>query len=278
MHTKKIALITGCSDPTSLGAALALDLLARGWKVYAPAIDVETMSALAKAGCSVLPLDVTNEDHIQGSARTIGTKLDLLINNAAVEGLGPLLDTDPSQLHEMYRINMFGPLRLIQVLSNALIGSRGCVVNIGSVGVYGLPFHGAYASILSDVLRRETAPLGLRVITVELAMVMTAMLRGENPYRADLPEAQRSPHFSRWYSTIAPRYRNDLVELSKKAMPASKAAKQIIDAIDNEGSLKIWIGTMAWIFRWMWPYLSTARQDKINRDLLHVNMLKTKAD
>ncbi|WWC59707.1 uncharacterized protein I303_102269 [Kwoniella dejecticola CBS 10117] len=284
MEHTKVALITGCSDPTSLGAALALDLLSRNWKVFATAINVDSMSALDKAGCTVFPLDVTDESQIQEAAQIIGNKLDLLINNAAVEGLSPLLDTDLRRLQDMFQVNVFGPLRLIQSFADALIDSRGCIVNIGSVGIYGLPFHGAYASskaafqTISDVLRRETAPMGIHVITVELAMVMTAMLRGENPFDLQVPESLRSPHFARWYSTIAPRYRSDLVERSKKAMPASTAAQQIIDHIEKEGNKKIWIGTMAWIFRWLWPFLSTARQDQINNDLLHVHLLKTKVD
>lgn len=63
-----------------------------------------------------------------------------------MEGLGPLLDTDPDQFLEMYRINVLGPLILVQTLADALVRCGGSVVNIGSVGVYGLPFHGAYAS------------------------------------------------------------------------------------------------------------------------------------
>ena len=65
---------------------------------------------------------------------------------AAVEGLGPLLDTDPQQLEAMFRVNVFAPLALIQAFAEALIQSKGCIVNIGSVGVSGLPFHGIYAS------------------------------------------------------------------------------------------------------------------------------------
>ncbi len=46
----------------------------------------------------------------------------------------------------MYKINVLGPLMLIQALANVLVRCGGTVVNIGSVGVYGLPFHGIYAS------------------------------------------------------------------------------------------------------------------------------------
>lgn len=96
-----------------------------------------------------------------------------------MEGLGPLLDTDPERFLEMYKINVLGPLMLIQALASALVRCGGTIVNIGSVGVYGLPFHGIYASskaafqTLSDTLRRETAPLGLRVITVELGALIS---------------------------------------------------------------------------------------------------------
>lgn len=151
---------------------------------------------------------------------------------------------------------------------------------------------------MSDVLRRETAPLGLRVITVELggfcplgilhswsrfpghqlmdvvAMVMTAMLRVENPFSLALPQEQRSPYFLKWYDGISSKYRSDIEKRYDAAMSASDASKRIIDAVEARTSGKIWVGTMAWIFRWMWPMLSTARQDKINGDLLHVEMLK----
>ena len=46
----------------------------------------------------------------------------------------------------MYKVNVLGPLMLTQALAGVLVSRGGCVVNIGSVGVSGLPFHGAYAS------------------------------------------------------------------------------------------------------------------------------------
>lgn len=106
-------------------------------------------------------------------------------------------------------------------------------------------------------------------------MVMTAMLRAENPFPLDLPKQQRSPYFTQWYESISSKYRKDIEGRYDSAMSASEASKQIIDAVEARRNGKIWVGTMAWIFRWLWPVLSTARQDKINSDLLHVDMLKT---
>ena len=105
-------------------------------------------------------------------------------------------------------------------------------------------------------------------------MVMTAMLRAENPFPLDLPREQRSPYFSKWYDVISSRYRKDIERRYDTAMSATKAAEQIVDAVEAQVSGKIWVGTMAWIFKWLWPLLSTARQDKINGSLLHVEMIK----
>lgn len=99
MSKQKVALITGCSNPTSLGAAMALTLLKRGWKVYATSIDVDSMTDLHKSGCEVgslhlrfqlttevtmtqvLPLDVTKATDIEAAAKAVGDRLDLLVNN-----------------------------------------------------------------------------------------------------------------------------------------------------------------------------------------------------
>lgn len=105
-------------------------------------------------------------------------------------------------------------------------------------------------------------------------MVMTSMLRAEDPFPVVVSQENRSPYFAKWYTDIAPRYRKDIEARYDSAMSSSKAAEQIIDAVEARTSGKIWVGSMAWIFKWLWPFLSVARQDKINSDLLHIDMLE----
>lgn len=105
-------------------------------------------------------------------------------------------------------------------------------------------------------------------------MVMTAMLRAENPFPLDLKQTQLSRHFSKWYDSISGIYRKDIEKRYDSAMSATQAAKLIVDAVEARTSGKIWVGTSAWVFRWIWPLLSTARQDKMSGDILHVEMLK----
>jgi hypothetical protein len=105
-------------------------------------------------------------------------------------------------------------------------------------------------------------------------MVMTTMLRAKDPFPLDLPPPQRSLCFSAWYEEMYSKYRRDIEKRYDAAMSSSEAAMRIIDAVEARISGKIWVGTMSWIFRWIWPFLSTARQDSLNSDLLHMKILK----
>jgi NADP-dependent 3-hydroxy acid dehydrogenase YdfG len=52
-QSKRVALITGCSEPTSLGVAMVKQLHEQGWQVIATARKVETMEALEAIGITV---------------------------------------------------------------------------------------------------------------------------------------------------------------------------------------------------------------------------------
>lgn len=44
------------------------------------------------------------------------------------------IDTDVSQVRQMFDVNVFGPIRMVHTFHPWLIRAQGCVVNIGSVG------------------------------------------------------------------------------------------------------------------------------------------------
>lgn len=87
----------------------------------------------------------------------------------------------------MFEVNAFAPVALTQAFAHLLVeagktGQDSVVLNVGSGASYGPPFRGAYGGskaalqILSDVLRRELAPLGIKVITLELCKLLAATL------------------------------------------------------------------------------------------------------
>ncbi|RSH77573.1 uncharacterized protein EHS24_003133 [Apiotrichum porosum] len=84
--SNKVALITGCSEPASLGAALAIEFKRRGYRVYATARNIKTMGNLQAEGCDLLTLDVVSPTSIQEAISAVTTdagRLDLLVNNAS---------------------------------------------------------------------------------------------------------------------------------------------------------------------------------------------------
>lgn len=169
-------LISGCS--TGIGRALALAFHARGCTVYATARRAETLADLAAAGLRTAALDV--DDAASIIALTVrlqadGAAVDVLVNNAGYGVMGPLAELPVDELRRQFQTNVIGLMALTQALLPSLLArGRGCIVNIGSVsGLLVTPFAGAYCAskaavhALSDALRMELAPLGIRVMTVQ---------------------------------------------------------------------------------------------------------------
>ncbi|MGB0361140.1 MAG: SDR family NAD(P)-dependent oxidoreductase, partial [Endozoicomonas sp.] len=80
-----------------------------------------------------------------------------------------------AELEKQFTTNVFAPMALIHAVAYRMCKRReGVIVNIGSVsGVLCTPFSGSYCAskaainILSDVLRMELKPFGVRVVTVQ---------------------------------------------------------------------------------------------------------------
>lgn len=78
----------------------------------------------------------------------------------------------------MFDVNVFGLLEVTQAFAPQIIAAKGQIINIGSLaGVIPVPYQGLYnaskAAIhsLSDTLRVEMAPFGVKVICVSLRPV-----------------------------------------------------------------------------------------------------------
>jgi len=85
---RKTVLITGASDPSSLGACLARRFLNSGYKVIATCRPpLNRLVWLAEKGCEIVELDLTDSDSLEKAAERIqtisGGVLDALINNVS---------------------------------------------------------------------------------------------------------------------------------------------------------------------------------------------------
>jgi 3-oxoacyl-[acyl-carrier protein] reductase len=93
-------------------------------------------------------------------------QIDVVVNNAAmVPALSSLLDVDDETLEAVWRVNVMGPLQLVQMAYDAHLAQHGgTVLNVGSLGGLHLqPGMGAYSmtkAALHHLTRCLAAELG----------------------------------------------------------------------------------------------------------------------
>ena len=192
----RIALVTGASY--GVGAATALALARAGCDVAITATHTDnlrnTLASLADVGVRVVPLvlDLRAQDSIVrafGAAIAALEKLDVLVNNAAVNLRRPAVDVTPDEWDAVIDTNTRGTFFLSQQAARHWIARQqpGCVVNIASAhGLVGAPERSTYgiskAAIIhmTKMLAIEWAPHGIRVNAVAPGRMQTA-----SPSRAE---------------------------------------------------------------------------------------------
>ncbi|WP_213875223.1 SDR family oxidoreductase [Pseudomonas sp. dw_358] len=195
-----IVLITGCSS--GIGRALADAFKEAGHEVWATARKAADVATLQAAGFTARQLDVNDTEALSALADTLeqqGGRLDILINNAGYGAMGPLLDGGVEALQRQFETNVFSVVGVTRALFEPLRRSRGLVINIGSVsGVLVTPFAGAYCAskaavqALSDALRMELAPFGIRVLEVQPGAIDSRFADNASA-EAELLIAEQSP-------------------------------------------------------------------------------------
>lgn len=150
----KTALITGASR--GLGLALSKALAEKQWKLIIDARNSEKLEQARQELSKFTEVvaisgDVSDEAHLQklvAAAKDFGG-LDVLINNASVLGPSPqptLANYPLEVLEYVYQVNVFAPLRLIQ-LALPTLKVNSSILNISSdAGVEGYPGWGGYGS------------------------------------------------------------------------------------------------------------------------------------
>jgi NADP-dependent 3-hydroxy acid dehydrogenase YdfG len=187
----KVAAITGASS--GIGEATALALAGAGAKVSLAARRKDRLDALVeKIGDGALAIETDIGDEEQARAFLQQTKdelggLDILINNAGVMLLGPLLAQQGDDWRTMVDVNILGLLYCSHAgLAIMAEQKSGHIVNISSVAgrramagaaVYNFTKFGVTG--FSEALRQEAAHVNVRVSCVEPGFVDTE-LQGHN--------------------------------------------------------------------------------------------------
>ena len=231
-----VALITGCSS--GIGRALADAFKQAGYEVWATARKAEDVALLAAAGFTAVQLDVNDGAALEQLGERLNQQhggLDLLINNAGYGAMGPLLDGGVNAMQRQFETNVFSIVGVTRALFPVLRRSQGLVVNIGSVsGVLVTPFAGAYCAskaavhALSDALRMELAPFGIRVMEVQPGAIASSFAKNAGA-EAEQLISEQSPW---WPLREGIRARAKASE--DKPTPASEFAADLLKAAQQD--------------------------------------------
>lgn len=182
----KTVVITGASS--GIGRACAAAMNRSGWHVFATVRKATDQAKLRKdGGENIIPvvMDVEDQTSIVEAAENIeahldGRGLDGLVNCAGIGMVRPVEYAKLEDVRQIFEINMFGQIAVTQSLSRLLRKNRGRIVNVTSVGVnIAIPFAGLLNAsksafgMMSDSLRLELHPFGVKVIAVEPGAIAT---------------------------------------------------------------------------------------------------------
>lgn len=224
-----LAIVTGASS--GIGRELTLLLLSQGCRVVAVARRSERLDEIVASASngSVIPVvgDITEPATRDAAMKQVHLladgRLDLLVNNAGIGGIGPFAEAEPERMRQIMEVNFFAATQwtrsAIPLLRNAAAAQsdRRCtpvICNILSVlGHCAVPDKSEYCASKfalhgwSDSIRAELAAEGIAVVLVS-------------------PSTTRSEFFESLVGTSG-----DQESKSIGSWPACRVAKSTLSAI-----------------------------------------------
>jgi NAD(P)-dependent dehydrogenase (short-subunit alcohol dehydrogenase family) len=186
----KVVAITG--GARGIGKATAAALVRRGARVAIGDLEAELAERTAGelgGGTLALPLDVTDRASFQSfldeTERQLGA-LDVLVNNAGIMPVTPLVEESPGSVRRQIEINLIGVITGTQLAIERLRPrGEGTIVNIASqAGKAGIPGIATYSATkhavvgLSEAVRAELRGTGIDVACVMPTIVNTELTSG----------------------------------------------------------------------------------------------------
>ncbi|MFF4975600.1 SDR family NAD(P)-dependent oxidoreductase [Streptomyces sp. NPDC001083] len=232
--------ITG-GGPGGFGMAYAEAALERGDNVVLTARRPELLAEWAGAhgdNVLVLPLDVTDTRGIEEAVAAAEARfggIDVLVNNAGRGWYGSVEGMTDDAVRRTFELNFFAVVAVLRAVLPGMRARRsGWIVNMSSVaGLRGVTGFGYYTAAkfaldrLTEVLREEVAPLGVRVLAVEPGAFRTRAYAGF----ADEPVTETVDA----YQPLVESVRDFMVaQDGKQPGDPVRAVRAVVEALDQE--------------------------------------------
>jgi NAD(P)-dependent dehydrogenase (short-subunit alcohol dehydrogenase family) len=207
----RVAIVTGAT--AGIGHATARRMAAEGGRLVLTGRNrgrgADLVAELG-AECAVFVAGDVRErataDAVVAAAHERFGRLDVLVNNAAIDHTGELLETPMEEVHALFDVNVFGALHMLQAAGRAMRGRGGAIVNVSSrLASIGVPTMALYSASKGALLSLT------RGAAIELA-------RDGIRVNAVAPGLTRTPLFEAW----AAREDEDLVASAAAAIPQGR--------------------------------------------------------
>jgi uncharacterized protein len=173
------AVVTGASS--GIGRAVALDLLAKGYRVFGIGRTVDSTLA-AETAFTPLRCDLARTEEIETCLTPLLAEKDvsLLVNAAGFGRFDPHETLTPALIAEMTSVNLTAPMVLSSLLLRSLKANEGAIINITSIEALRASKFAALYSATKAGLRafgqslfEEVRKAGVNVVTVNPDMTDT---------------------------------------------------------------------------------------------------------
>lgn len=142
-------------------------------------------------------------DKIMDAANAHFGKIDILINNAAIDHAAGLLTVPEYEIRATFEINTFAAIRMLQAAATKMQAKGGSIINITSrLAVIGVPSMAIYSAskgamlALTRAAAVELAPLNIRVNAIAPGMTKTPLYDGWLTRQGD-PDAVEADEVSK---------------------------------------------------------------------------------
>ena len=249
----QVFFLTGSSR--GLGREIAEAVLAAGHRLVATARQPASLSDLAERyGDRILPvaLDVTDvaaaQAAVAAGVAAFG-RIDVVVNNAGYANLAAIEDITPEDFREQLDANLLGVVNVTKAALPVLRAQGGGrIIQVSSIGGrLASPGLSAYQTAkwavggFSEVLARETAPLGIKVTVLEPGGMQTDWAGS----------SMRVPPISQPYQQtvgVMARAHEDIGSGSALGDPAKVAQVVLEVAAMDEPPLRLILGSEAYAY------------------------------
>jgi NAD(P)-dependent dehydrogenase (short-subunit alcohol dehydrogenase family) len=240
IESSDFAVVAGVR-PDNIGHATVLKFLKKGFKNIIVGIHEEKHFNMFQGNDNIFPvmIDVEKPESITNFIdfviNTVGNNnLKVIVSCIGKAFLSPMACTKAAKILELFQINAFGPIQIIQGLLKLIKKANGRIIVLSSAeGRIIIPYLGVYSAAkhaleaMLDSLRIELRPWNVEIIIIEPGTVLTPMLSDMRDFTNQMNSSDYTAEEEQLYLPNVQSVQNALESHENEGMSSYKLADYI---------------------------------------------------